>query len=157
MKVYTEGRERVLTLPVDESADYYEFEAFKNGEVVKSQTLSRIKSIRTASANREAATKRIGFDVASLDDGSYRYRIRAASDTEGLISLFEGTFVVGDDSGVEDVVSDGDTNYDVFDIMGVCIRTNMQEAEISGLTPGIYILRPVRNANPSNVRKIIVE
>lgn len=56
-----------------------------------------------------------------------------------MISLFEGTFVVGDDSGVEDVVSDGDTNYDVFDIMGVCIRTNMQEAEISGLTPGIYI------------------
>lgn len=157
VKVYTEGHERVLTLPVDESADYYEFEAFKNGEVVKSQTLSLIKSIRTASANREAATKRIGFDVSSLDDGSYRYRIRAASDTEGLISLFEGTFVVGDDSGVEDVVSDGDTNYDVFDIMGVCIRTNMKEAEISGLTPGIYILRPVLNANPSNVRKIIVE
>ena len=157
MCVYTMDSERILTLPVDESADYYWFEAFKNGEVVKSATVSLLKGVKTSLTKSGEVTKRIGFDVSSLDDGSYRYRICAASEAEGLISMFEGTFVVGDDSGIDDVVSDGDTNYDVFDIMGVRIRTNMQETEISDLTPGIYILRPVRNANPSNVRKIIVK
>lgn len=67
-----------------------------------------------------------------------------------MISLFEGTFVVGDDSGVEYVVSDGDTNYDVFDIMGVCIRTNVQEAEISGLDAwNIYLRSRSGTSNPS--------